>query len=169
MTATDVKLLALDVDGVLTDGSIYVDHEGREQKRYNVRDGFALRVWEKMGFQAAVITGRTSESVLHRMADLRVSHVIQGSRDKGASLEELCKLAKVTPAQVAFLGDDWPDLPVLRRVGYAMAVGDAEAAVKKLAAYVTTRAGGHGAVREAVEHLLSQKNLLERALALYDR
>ncbi|CAN5752695.1 HAD-IIIA family hydrolase [soil metagenome] len=167
--AARITLLALDVDGVLTDGSIHVDHEGREFKRYNVRDGFALRLWEKMGFHAAVITGRTSHSILHRMADLRVPHVIQGSKDKTASLGELCAAARVTPEQIAFLGDDWPDLGVLRRVGYPMAVADASAPVKALARFMTESRGGHGAVRDAVEHLLTAKGVMSAALALYDQ
>ncbi len=167
--ASAITVLALDVDGVLTDGTINIDAEGHEFKSYNVRDGFALRLWDKMGFTAAVITGRTSQSILHRMADLRVPHVIQGSRDKGASLEELCRVARVKPEQVAFLADDWPDLGVLRRVGYPMAVGDACEPVKALARYTTTAHGGRGAVREAVEHLLQAKGLLANALSLYDR
>jgi len=167
--ASAITLLALDVDGVLTDGTINIDADGREFKSYNVRDGFALRLWDTMGFTAAVITGRTSQSILHRMADLRVPHVIQGSRDKGASLDELCRVARVRPEQVAFLADDWPDLSVLRRVGYPMAVGDASEPVKALARYTTTAHGGRGAVREAVEHLLHAKGLLSKALSMYDR
>ncbi|MBX9736790.1 MAG: HAD hydrolase family protein [Phycisphaerales bacterium] len=165
----NITLLALDVDGVLTDGTINIDADGHEFKSYNVRDGFALRLWEKMGLSAAIITGRTSQSVLHRMADLRVPHVIQGSRDKGDSLGELCRVARVNPDQVAFLGDDWPDLSVMRRVGYPMAVGDASEPVKRLARFTTKLPGGRGAVREAVEHLLEAKGLLDKALALYDR
>ncbi len=166
--ASAVKLLALDVDGVLTDGSIYIDHEGREYKRYNVRDGFAIRLWEKMGFNCAIITGRTSESVLHRAADLRIRHVIQGSKDKASSLSDLCAASGAKPEEIAYLGDDWPDLPALRRVGLPMCVGDASAAVKARAAIITSNTGGHGAVREAVEQILKRKGLLEKALSFYD-
>lgn len=163
-----VKLLALDVDGVLTDGSIYIDHEGREFKRYNVRDGFAIRLWEKMGFACAIITGRTSESVLHRAADLRIRYVIQGSKDKASSLHELCESAGVSAGEIAYLGDDWPDLPALKRVGLPMCVADASDDVKARAAVITASKGGHGAVREAVEQILRRKGLLEKALSFYD-
>lgn len=165
----NLKILVLDVDGVLTDGSIFIDHDGREFKRYHVTDGFALRLWEKMGFTAAVITGRTSETVLHRMADLRVPHVIQGSKDKAESLARLAELSGIAPADMAYLGDDWPDLPALRRVGYPMATADACDPVKAAAKWVTKRHGGNGAVRDAVEHILDAKGLLSKALGLYDR
>lgn len=166
---TDLALLALDVDGVLTDGSIWLDREGHEMKRYHAADGVALRTWGRLGFQSAVITGRTSTSLLHRLAELGVPHVTQGCKDKGAALKQLEAASGVPAARMAFLGDDWPDLPVLRRVGYPMAVGDAAREVKALAKYVTPRPGGHGAVRDAVEHLLSGMGLLSKAVALYDQ
>ncbi|MGH7133272.1 MAG: KdsC family phosphatase [Phycisphaerales bacterium] len=163
-----IQLLVLDVDGVLTDGGIYVDAHGVELKRYHVMDGFALRLWERMGLRAAVITGRTGQSILHRMADLRVAEVIQGSQDKSAALDEVASRTGIAPAAMAFLGDDWPDLPALRRVGYPMAVANAAPQVKAAAKYITPRPGGSGAVRDAVEHLLTSMNLLDAALHLYD-
>ncbi len=166
--APGVKLLALDVDGVLTDGGIYVDESGREFKRYDVTDGFGIKLWQKMGFTVAIVTGRTGDAVLHRAAYLGIQHVIMGSRDKAESLKELERVAAIAAPQIAFLGDDWPDLSILRRVGYPMAVANAAPPVKDLAAFVTSRAGGRGACREAVEHLLGKKGLLDRALALYD-
>jgi 3-deoxy-D-manno-octulosonate 8-phosphate phosphatase (KDO 8-P phosphatase) len=164
-----IQLLALDVDGVLTDGSILLDADGREIKRYYAADGVALRTWTRLGLQAAVITGRTSTSLLHRLAELGVPHVIQGSKDKAESLRKLTAATGVQPANMAFLGDDWPDLPVLRRVGYPIAVADAAEQVKALARFITPRRGGRGAVRDAVEHLLSHLGLMERALSLYDQ
>ena len=164
----DIRLLALDVDGVLTDGSIILDADGRELKRFCAADGVGLRTWTRLGLPAAVITGRTGDAVLHRMADLGIANVIQGSKDKAAALADLVATSGIPAAHIAFLGDDWPDLPILKRVGYPMAVANAESRVKKVAAYVTTRHGGDGAVREAIEHLLTAKGLIERALALYD-
>jgi 3-deoxy-D-manno-octulosonate 8-phosphate phosphatase (KDO 8-P phosphatase) len=158
--ATAVTLLALDVDGVLTDGSIMIDDHGHETKRFNVRDGFGMRVWQKMGFGLAVISGRPGRAVQHRMADLGVRHVVQGCTNKSDALDELVAETSTPARQIAFLGDDWPDRAILRRVGYPMAVADADPYVLGLAAYVTTRPGGRGAVREAIEHLLSAKGVL---------
>lgn len=163
-----IELLALDVDGVLTDGSILIDDLGHETKRFNVRDGFAMKLWQRMGFGLAVITGRSGDVVKHRMAELGVGHVYQGASDKAAVLERLSAESGVGPERIAYMGDDWPDLPVLRRVGYPMAVADASPEVLRVAAFVSTRPGGRGAVREAVEHLLAGKGLMEQALGLYD-
>src|SRR5215510_13939254 len=116
--AGSIVLLALDVDGVLTDGSILLDDAGTETKRFNVRDGFGLRLWGKLGFRSAVITGRTGAALEHRAIELGISEIIQGSQDKGAALEVLVKRTGVPTEQIAFLGDDWPDLAIMRRVGY---------------------------------------------------
>lgn len=163
-----VQLLALDVDGVLTDGSIYLDADGREIKRFSAADGVALRTWQRLGLQSAVITGRVSPAVDHRAVDLGIQTVIQGSKDKSASLDQLITRTGIPCDRIAFIGDDWPDLPILRRVGYPIAVANADPKVKKLARFTTSRRGGDGAVREAVEHLLSAMSLLDKALSLYD-
>jgi len=163
----DITLLALDVDGVLTDGSIFIDDDGHETKRFNVRDGFGLRLWAKMGFETAIITGRSGTALQHRAADLKISEVIQGSTDKAASLKTLVERTGVPANRIAFLGDDWPDLGVMKAVGYPIAVADADPAILSIAAYTTRSRGGHGAVREVVEHLLASKRLLDKALALY--
>ena len=163
-----ISLLILDVDGVLTDGGIYVASDGSELKRFQVADGLALRVWAKLGLKSAIITGRSGEVVLHRMADLNVSEVIQGSKDKATALTDVVRSTGADLAHTAYLGDDWPDLPALKRVAYPMAVSNAAPQVKKLAKYVTSAPGGHGAVREAIEHLLVRNNLMDRALSLYD-
>lgn len=166
--ADDVRMLVLDADGVLTDGSILLDNHANEFKRFSSRDGFGIRLWERMGFSTAIITGRAGEALLHRCREVGIVHVIQGAKDKSASLDELCAQTAATPGQMAYLGDDWPDLAAMRRVAYPMAVRDAEPAVTAAAAFVTPRPGGRGAVRDAVEHLLAAKGLLHRALALYD-
>jgi 3-deoxy-D-manno-octulosonate 8-phosphate phosphatase (KDO 8-P phosphatase) len=164
---SSIVLLALDVDGVLTDGSILLDDNGLETKRFNVRDGFGLRLWAKLGFRSAVITGRTGAALEHRAMELGLSEIIQGSQNKSESLDALVKGTGVPPEQIAFLGDDWPDLPILRRVGYPMAVADADDEVRRVAAYVTPRAGGRGAVRDAVMHLIGSKGLMGKAMSFY--
>ncbi len=166
--AADIALLALDVDGVLTDGSIVLDDDGREIKRFDARDGLGLTVWQRLGFGVAILTGRVGKAVLHRADELGIRHIIQGAADKSAGLDTLLARAGVSAERVAYIGDDWPDLPVLRRVGYPMAVSNADERLKAIAEYTTVRPGGHGAVREAIEHLLTAKDLLERAAALYD-
>lgn len=168
MNPAAVELLILDVDGVLTDGSIIVDEDGRELKRFHVRDGFAIKLWQKMGFQIAIISGRDCRAVQHRLDDLAITLVTQGSQDKAIALAELTRKSGVQPDRMAALGDDWPDLPILRRVAYPMAVADAEPAVRSAAAFITPRPGGRGAVRDAIEHLLNAKGLLAQALELHD-
>lgn len=167
-SASDVSLLALDADGVLTDGSIFLDDDGREIKRFNVRDGFGIKLWQRMGFAAAIITSRSGRALQHRARELGINLVSQGEADKSAALTQLMDRTGLPAGHIAYLADDWPDLGVLRRVGYPMAVADAEPAVRRAASFVTSRPGGRGAVREAVEHLLTAKGLLDRALRLYD-
>lgn len=166
-TRVPIRLLALDVDGVLTDGGIMLDDLGHEMKRFCAADGVGLRAWARVGLRSAVITGRRGRALLHRLAELGVTEVIQGSGDKAASLAELEQRSGVPRAQIAFLGDDWPDLPVLRAVGYPMAPANADGRVKAVARFVTPRGGGHGAVRDAVEHLLEREGLMEKAVGLY--
>lgn len=166
--AAAIQLLALDVDGVLTDGSISIDDLGHETKRFNVRDGFAIRVWQRLGFAAAIITGRSGQAVKHRAAELGIEHVVQGCGDKAAAMAELLARLGLSPEQAAYMGDDWPDLRVMRRVGLAIAPADADPRVRAVAGMMTERRGGHGAVREAIERLIEAKGLLERAAAMYD-
>lgn len=166
--AAGVRLLVLDVDGVMTDGSIMLDDRGVETKRFNVRDGFAIKLWQKLGFTCAIITGRSGSAAKHRAIELGIEHLVQGSSHKGRALQELLRELGLEATQAAFLGDDWPDLPAMRVAGYPMAVADAEPDVRAIARFVTTRPGGRGAVREAVEHLLSAAGLMERARSLYD-
>jgi 3-deoxy-D-manno-octulosonate 8-phosphate phosphatase (KDO 8-P phosphatase) len=160
--------LVLDVDGVLTDGSIYLDDLGHETKRFHVRDGFGIKLWQRLGFEVAIITGRTGRALKHRARELGVRNLVQGSQDKWAALSSLLKKLRLAPAQAACIGDDWPELAVMRRIGFPIAVADAQAPVRAAAAWVTSRPGGHGAVREAIEHLIKSKGLMDRALVLYD-
>lgn len=166
--AGSVQLLALDVDGVLTDGSISLDDLGHETKRFHSRDGFGLRLWQRLGFQVAIITGRSGRALHHRMGELQIVHIHQGCSDKAAALDELCGKLGITHDHIAYIGDDWPDLCVMRRVAYPIAVADADPLVREAAAYTTRLPGGHGAVREAIDHLIAEKGLMGRARALYD-
>lgn len=165
-----IALLVLDVDGVLTDGSIYVEDRGNETKRFNVRDGFGITLWQRIdaGRRVAIITGRQGSAIEHRARELGIDPVIQGAKDKSVSLDEVLARTGIPAERTAFVGDDWPDIPAMRRVGYPVAVADADPRVKQIARYVTTLPGGRGAVREAVEHLLSVQGLMERAVRLYD-
>jgi len=150
-----VKLLVLDADGTLTDGSIFVDALGVESKRFYVRDGLAMRLWMRSGRQLAVITGRSDASLRHRLTDLGVKHVISASGPKGVVVQKMMADLQISAQETAALGDDLPDLQMLRCVGFPMAVGDAAIEVQAAAAWCSQAAGGHGAVREAVQHLLA--------------
>lgn len=167
--AATVRLLALDVDGVMTDGSIVYDDAGREIKSFHVRDGFGIKLWQAMGFSCAIITGRGGAAVERRAAELGIRWVRQGSGDKGRDLREIAAEAGVAMGETAFLGDDWPDLPALRACAYPICPADAHPAVRAVCAYRTPGIGGRGVVREAVEHLLEARGLLDEALARYDR
>ena len=162
-----IELLCLDVDGVMTDGSIMLDNHGNEFKRFNAADGLGIRLWIKLGFYVAIITGRSGMAVTHRASELGIKHVYQGVKDKGASLNELLAELGLRPEETAVLADDLPDLPMMRAAGYAMAVGDGASEVRSAAAYVTVRPGGKGAVREAIEHLLKAKGRWDEAIALF--
>jgi YrbI family 3-deoxy-D-manno-octulosonate 8-phosphate phosphatase len=166
--AEKVQLLLLDVDGVLTDGSIQIDDHGVETKRFHVRDGTGIKIWTRLGFQIAIITGRRGTAVRHRANELGIQHLVQGSLDKLADIANLLNSLRLAASQVAMLGDDLPDLPLMKLVGYPMAVADAVPEVRELAEYVTLRPGGHAAVREAIEHLLQAKDRWGEGRALFD-
>ncbi len=162
-----IQLICLDVDGVLTDGGIYLDNQGNECKRFHVRDGLGLRIWKKLGGEVGIITGRSGLAVRHRADELGIEHVFQGSTDKVADFGNLLNDLRLTASQAAVIGDDLPDLPMLRLCGYPIAVADAVREVREDAEYVTTRPGGLGAVREAVEHLLKAQERWDEALELF--
>lgn len=162
-----IRLLCLDVDGVLTDGGIHIDDRGIETKRFHVRDGTGLRIWTGLGYHAAIITGRRGMAVRHRANELGIRHVIQGSSDKPGAFGDLLTRLDLRASEAAMLGDDLPDLSVLKLCGYPMAVADAVPEVRRAAAFVTTAHGGRGAVREAVEHLLKERDEWEAGLQLF--
>lgn len=152
--AANIRLLLLDVDGVLTDGRIIVDDRGVETKHFHVRDGQGISLLRRSGIDVGFITGRLSQAVRHRAKDLRVSLVFQGVQDKLLIYEKIKKKTRLTDEQIAYVGDDVIDLPVLRCVGLAVMVGEGSAELKPYADYVTLARGGMGAVREVAEMLL---------------
>ena len=164
-----IQLLCLDVDGVLTDGAIAIDDHGVETKRFHVRDGTGIRIWTRLGLHIAFITGRSGMAVRHRANELGVLHVLQGVSDKLAAFGSLLNDLELAASQAAMLGDDLPDLPIMEMAGYAMAVADAVPEVREAADFVTIRPGGHGAVREAIEHLLKEKDRWAEGRALFER
>lgn len=153
--AAKIRMLVLDVDGVLTDGKLYFDHAGNELKAFNTRDGLGMKALQRSGIEVAVITGRKSEAVSHRMAQLEIQHVYQGREDKLNAFLHLLELTGLEASQVCFAGDDWIDLPVLLRTGLAVSVADAEDRVKQQAHWITRRNGGDGAVREICNLILA--------------
>ncbi|CAG0940766.1 3-deoxy-D-manno-octulosonate 8-phosphate phosphatase (KDO 8-P phosphatase) [Gammaproteobacteria bacterium] len=155
--AAGIRLLILDVDGVLTDGRLHYDAEGREFKSFNVRDGYGIKQLMAAGFTVAVISGRPSTSAAGRMADLDIRHVMLGEADKGSALATLLEKTGIPASAAACVGDDEPDLPVMRQVALPIAVADCHPSVAGTAAWRTTLAGGAGAVREVCDLLLAAR------------
>jgi 3-deoxy-D-manno-octulosonate 8-phosphate phosphatase (KDO 8-P phosphatase) len=151
--ARKIKLLLLDVDGVLTDGGIYIDDRGVETKRFDVRDGQGITLLQRAGIRAGMVTGRCSEIVRHRARELGVEIVYQGVADKALVYEEIKQRIGLGDDEIAYMGDDIGDLPVLRRAGLAFTVRQSSVARSKVD-YVTQARGGHGAVREVADLLL---------------
>ncbi len=162
--ASRIRMLALDVDGILTDGQLYFDNRGNEMKSFSTRDGLGLRLLAEQGIETALITARTSEIVKARAANLKIRHVYQGSINKLAAFHDLLAATGLTPEQVCYAGDDWLDLPILERAGLAVTVADGDPVVKKRVHWVTDRAGGRGAVREICDLVLAAQGLDEAAL-----
>jgi len=165
--ARQVRLLIVDVDGVLTDGGLFFDNNGEEYKRFSSLDGHGIRMALAGGIEIAVITGRQSKIVEHRMRDLGVDRVYQGSRDKLPAFEQLLGDTGLQAGQVAYVGDDLPDLPIMRRVGFAIAVQNAQGFVKQHSDWVTSARGGDGAVREVTDFILHSQGLLDAQQASY--
>jgi 3-deoxy-D-manno-octulosonate 8-phosphate phosphatase (KDO 8-P phosphatase) len=165
--AKKIELVIFDVDGVMTDGSLIFGDDGQEYKAFNSQDGHGLRMLHESNIKAAVITGRTSNVVEHRMKNLGIDLIYQGYRDKTPAFEELKNQVGITSEQMAFVGDDVVDLPVMIQVGLAIAVQDAHPYVKQHAHWTTPRAGGHGAVRDVCELLLEARGELSTKLESY--
>jgi len=165
--AAKIRVLALDVDGVLTDGTLHFDRDGDAGKSFSVRDGFGLRLLSEAGIELAIITGRKSGSVRARALELGITRVLEEVRDKAAALRGLAHDCGVELDSVAYLGDDWPDLTALQIAGLAAAPADAEPDVRALCHWISSRPGGQGAVREFAETLLEWRGQRSALLARY--
>jgi 3-deoxy-D-manno-octulosonate 8-phosphate phosphatase (KDO 8-P phosphatase) len=167
-----IKLMLFDVDGVLTDGNIIYNDNGKEIKVFNVKDGLGIRLLMKAGIQVGIITGRSSQALTHRCQNLGITLVYQGVRDKEALLNEIVEKTGFHFQEIAFMGDDLPDLHIMRKVGLSIAVADAHEYVIKEADMVTHANGGGGAVREVCEKILKSQghweNLMEQIFNVFD-
>ncbi len=162
-----IKLIIMDVDGVLTDGSIYLDEQGHELKRFNVKDGSGIKFAHRSGLKTALISGRSSPVVDRRAIELGISEVIQLAKQKLPPYEALLKKYNLKDEEAAYIGDDVLDLGILRRVGFAVSVADAHEEVKKTAHYVTAAPGGQGAVREMIEMILTAQDKWDKIMERY--
>lgn len=167
LRAKQIRLIAFDVDGIMTDGGLYLSDSGEEFKRFNSLDGHGLKMLKASGVELAIITGRTSRCVELRAHSLTITHLYQGVTDKLEAMQNLLTKLQLPPQAAAFMGDDVVDLPVMRRVGLAISVPDAPQVVRDHAHHVTQRDGGHGAVREACELLMSAQGTLDMQLSPY--
>lgn len=165
--AKKIKLVIFDVDGVLTDGSLYYGHDGREYKVFHSRDGHGMKMLRQSGVEIGIITARNSQAVVHRMANLGIVHVYQGAQEKLPAYEELRAKLNLSPDEVAYVGDDVVDLPVMTKVGLAIAVADAHPDVVKRSHWQTGAPGGRGAARDACEFILRQQGKWDDLLQRY--
>ncbi len=165
--AARIRLLAFDVDGVLTDGRLYLADDGQEYKAFCSRDGHGMKALQSTGVRIAIITGRTSQVVARRMKDLGVVHVYQGCLSKHLALATLLEETGCSAAETAFVGDDVPDLPVLRRVGFAVAVRNADPIVKRHCHWETPHRGGRGAARDVCDLIMDAQGTLQGVLRAY--
>ncbi len=162
-----IKLVTFDVDGVMTDGGLYLSDSGNEFKRFNTLDGLGIKLLKASGVQVAIITGRSSQCVALRAQNLGIEHVYQGVERKSDAMNDLLNKLNLTRDAAAYMGDDVVDLPVMRNVGLAISVPDAPQLVRENAHYITQHRGGNGAVREACELLMHAQGTLDRQLAQY--
>ncbi len=165
--AKRIRLVIFDVDGVLTDGSLFIGDDGQEYKAFNSRDGHGIKMLQKHGVIVGIITGRTSKVVEHRMASLDITHVYQGKLQKLPAFEELIDKLGISAQETAYVGDDVVDLPVMRRVGLAIAVQDAHPLVVRHSHWQTPSSGGRGAARDVCEMLMEARGVLRQELDSY--
>ncbi len=165
--ASRIRLVVFDVDGVLTDGSLYLGDDGQEYKAFHSRDGHGMKMLQEAGIDIAIITGRTSHVVRHRMESLGIRHVYQGQREKLPAFEALIGKLGLAAEEVAYVGDDVVDLPVMVRVGLAIAVADAHPVVLRHAHWQTPNGGGRGAGRDVCELIMEGHGALAGMLAHY--
>ena len=162
-----IKLLALDVDGVLTDGTLVINADGSESKFFNSLDGHGIKMWQRAGLKVALISGRASVPTERRAEQLKIEYVFQNCHNKLPVAEQLLDQLGLSPANMVFIGDDLTDMPVMRYVGFGVAVANAVDEVKQCADYVTTRPGGSGAVREVIEYILKNSDRWQELMKRY--
>jgi 3-deoxy-D-manno-octulosonate 8-phosphate phosphatase (KDO 8-P phosphatase) len=155
--AKRIRMILSDVDGVLTDGTIEIDHEGNESKRFSTVDGYGIRCWFQAGYSFGLITGRRSECVLHRAKDLGIDLIRLGTFAKREAVEEIADEQHLSLEQIAYIGDDLPDLPAIQVVGLGATVPDAPEELKNAADYITQRRGGYGAVRDLIDKIMKSR------------
>lgn len=164
---TRIKLLLLDVDGVLTDGRLFFNNQGDEYKAFNTLDGHGIKMLQKSGVKVGIITGRTSELVARRARDLGISILVQGREDKWDALQEILREHPFSLDEIAFMGDDWPDLAVMTRVGLALCVANAHPAIVERSHWQSQQKGGEGAVRAACDLMMQIQGTYAAALQHY--
>jgi len=165
--ARQVRLVIFDVDGVLTDGSLFLGDDGQEYKAFHARDGHGMKMLQQTGVTLAVITGRTSEVVRIRMEHLGITHVYQGQDDKLWAYEELKTTLRLSDERIAYVGDDVVDLSIMRRAGLAIAVADAHSLARSHSHWQTSSPGGRGAVREVCDLVMKAQGTLDGVIAPY--
>ena len=165
--AAKIKLVIFDVDGVLTDGKLFFDEQGREYKTFHTRDGFGIRQLRQTGVEVAVISGRNAPVVALRMADLGVPHVFQGQENKLIAFETLSQELSLTPEQIAHVGDDLPDLPLFLRVGLAIAVADCHHSILPYVDWRTSQPGGSGAARDVCDLIMEAQGHYSHTIERY--
>ncbi|MFC1737666.1 KdsC family phosphatase [Planctomycetota bacterium] len=163
-----IKLLILDVDGVLTDGTLTINSDGTESKAFNSLDGHGIRLWKRAGLKVAFLSGRLSEPTQRRAEQLEIDHCIQDAHNKMKAIEELLEQESLSPQQICCIGDDLMDLPVLKLAGFSIAVANAVDEVKQGSDYVTTHSGGKGAVREVIEYILKETGRWQELMERYE-
>ncbi|SQI43274.1 3-deoxy-D-manno-octulosonate 8-phosphate phosphatase KdsC [Leminorella richardii] len=164
--AAAIRLLICDVDGVMSDGLIYMGNQGEELKAFNVRDGYGIHCLITSGIEVAIITGRQSKLVEDRAKTLGITHLYQGQSNKLPAFDSLCRTLSIQPEEIAYIGDDLIDWPVMAKVGLSVSVADAHPLLQPKAHYITRRPGGHGAVRELCDLILQAQGKLESAQGL---
>lgn len=163
----NIRLLISDVDGVLTTGALFYGPNGAELKDFHVQDGMGIKLLQQSGVNFAIITAKTSEAVTKRMQDLNVEHVYQGQSDKLDAYEDLKKKLNLTDEEIAYIGDDLPDLPLLRRVGFPVTVPNAPAIIQEYVIWTTQLEGGKGAMRELCEFILQAQGTYQSVINSY--
>lgn len=163
----DIKILVLDVDGTLTDGKLYIDDQDNEFKAFNVKDGFAIVNWIRLGGEVAILTGKSSNIVARRAKELGIKNVIQGSKNKSKDLEKLLKKLKLNFDNVAYMGDDINDMGVMLKVLLPACPQNADREVMKIASYISPKNGGDGAVRDFLEYIMTRNGMWEEVIQKY--